>query len=106
MTPPAHTTPSTPHRLLVIGVAGFMGSRKATHLPRRRCDIVTFGSRSTAYRDVAPGSEPLPLVAKKSAGRQAPQWIPARFALKTIVKTIVDDDWMRKEKAASQSHNA
>jgi hypothetical protein len=83
-----------------------MGSRKATHLPRRRCDIVTFGSRSTAYRDVAPGSEPLPLVAKKSAGRQAPQWIPARFALKTIVKTIVDDDWMRKEKAASQSHNA
>jgi hypothetical protein len=45
-------------------------------------------------------------VTKESAGRQALQWKPARFALKTIVKTIVDDDWMRKEKAASQSHNA
>jgi hypothetical protein len=49
-----------------------MGSPKATHLLRRRCDIVTFGSRSTAYRDV---------------------------------ETIVDDDWMRKEKAATQSGN-
>jgi hypothetical protein len=94
MTPSAPITPSTPHRLLDVGGAGFMGSR-------RRCDIVTFDNRSTASRDVAPGSQPLPLVAKKSAGRQALQWKPARFDL----KTIVDDDWMRKENA-SQSGNA
>jgi len=78
-----------------------MGSRKATHLMRRRCDIVTFGRRSTAYRDVAPGNEPLPRVTKESACSQALQWKPARFDL----ETIVDDDWMRKEKAASQSGN-
>jgi len=77
--------PTSPRRLLGGGGAGFMGSRMATHLPRRRCDIVTFGSRSTAYRDVAPGSKPLSLVAKKSEGRQAPQWKPARFDLKTTL---------------------
>jgi UDP-glucose 4-epimerase len=68
---------------------------------RRRCDVAMLDNRSTTYRDVAASNEPLPRVTIESAGRQALQWKPARFDL----KTIVDDDWMRKEKAASQSGN-
>ena len=101
MTPSAPITPSIPRRLLDVGGAGFMGSRMAKHLLRRSCDIVTFDNLSTAYRDMAPGSEPLPLVAKNSAGRQALQWKPVRFGL----NNIVDDDSKWEKKVASQSGN-
>ena len=96
---PSPITSCPPRRLLIGCGAGYVGSRMAKHLLRRGCDIVMFDNKSTAYRDMAPGCEPLPLVAEKSAGGEAPQWKPTRFDL----SNIVDDDVKREEKVASQS---
>lgn len=88
--------PSTPitHRLIDAAWTGYMRSR-------RGCDIVISDNQSTAYCAVATGSEPLLILSKKSACRQALQTKPTQFDL----KNIVEDDWKQEKTIASQSHN-
>lgn len=85
MTSPAPTTPCTPC-LPVVG-AGY--SRMAKNLPRKRCNIVMPDNPSTAYCDMTPGSDALPLVENKSASSQSRQRQPAHF----VLKSVVEDAW-------------
>jgi len=89
--------PSSPitHRRIDAAWTGYMRSR-------RGCDIVIYDNQSTAYCAVATGSEPLLLLAKKSACRQALQTKPTQFDLKNIVV----DGWKQEKTIASQSYNA
>jgi len=54
---PAHSAPSAPLRLLVVGGAGYIGSHMVKHLLRRGCDVVTFDNLSTGHRDAVLGGE-------------------------------------------------
>jgi len=48
MNPTASIAPTSSH--LDIGGAGYIGSHRVDHLPRRGCDVVAFNNHSTGYR--------------------------------------------------------